>query len=139
MFLIDKLTNYLENGDYVIGIFLDFSKAFDTVNHSILLEKMYFYGIRGTALKWFISYLSSRSQFVTYNGVRSTTKLITCGVPQGSILGPLLFLIYINDLHNVCKYSLPILFADDTNLFFNCQDLNIMNNMLSEELANISK
>ena len=67
MILVDKLSHYLENGDYVIGIFLDFSKAFDTVNHSILLEKMYYYGIRGPALQWFSSYLSGRTQFVSYN------------------------------------------------------------------------
>ena len=139
MILVDKLSHYLENGDYVIGIFLDFSKAFDTVNHSILLEKMYYYGIRGPALQWFSSYLSGRTQFVSYNGVQSNTKSIKCGVPQGSILGPLLFLLYINDLQNVCQYSLPILFADDTNLFFNSKDITKLNFMLSEELSNISK
>ena len=96
---------------------LYFWKAFETVNHSKLLEKLYHYGIRGNALVWFRSYLSDRSQYVLYNGVGLTTKLITCGVPQGSILGPLLFLIYINDLYDVCHESVSILFADDTNLF----------------------
>ena len=91
--------------------------SFDTVNHDILLQKLYHYGIRGGALKWFQSYLSDRYQYVTYNGTESTKLNIKCGVPQGSILGPLLFLIYINDLANVCKYMMPLLFADDTNLF----------------------
>ena len=96
--LMDKLTNAIENGEYVIGIFLDFSKAFDTVNHDILLEKLEHYGIRCCALSWFRSYLSNRPQYVTYNGTTSMSQTIKCGVPQGSILGPLLFLIYINDL-----------------------------------------
>ena len=79
--LIDKLTAALENGDYAIGAFMDFSKAFDTVNHSILLDKLYHYGIRGCAHSWFKSYLSNRQQFVTYNGVMSGKQRIKCGVP----------------------------------------------------------
>ena len=74
MVLIDKLTKALENGDYVIGMFLDFSKAFDTVKHHILLEKLEYYGIRGSALAWFESYLANRQQYVTYNGVKSSCK-----------------------------------------------------------------
>ena len=135
MMMVDQVTKALDNGECVIGIFLYFSKAFDTVNHSILLEKLYHYGIRGNALEWFRSYLSDIRQYVSYNGVRSGTKSTTCGVPQGSLLGPLLFMIYINDLYNVCHKSIPILFADDTNLFYILDDL-VKN--INDELENIS-
>ena len=138
MILIDKLIKCIENGEYVVGVFLDFSKAFDTVDHSILLRKLFHYGIRGTAYNWFESYLSNRKQCVSYNGVKSSMKPIKCGVPQGSILGPLLFLIYINDLINVCKKSSPYLFADDTNLFVNGNNLEDMVNSLNHELHDIS-
>ena len=95
--LVDKLTQAVENGEYVIGVFLDFSKAFDTVNHEILLDKLYHYGVRGCAQKWFNSYLTDRQQLVTFNGMKSRNQIIKCGVPQGSILGPLLFLIYMRN------------------------------------------
>ena len=138
MTIMDNLTHCLDNGEYVIGIFLDFLKAFDTVDHNILLQKLSLYGIRGTALDWFQSYLTNRYQFVTYNGESSERKKVKCGVPQGSILGPLLFLIYINDLADVCKCSLPILFADDTNLFHHGTDLSVIECEFNKELADIS-
>ena len=138
MTLMDNLINFLDKGEYVIGIFLDFSKAFDTVDHGILLQKLSCYGVRGDALSWFQSYLNNRYQFVTYNGVSSDKKEMKCGLPQGSILGPLLFLIYINDLSDVCKCSLPILFVDDTNLFHHGFDLSVIENAFNKELADIS-
>ena len=103
--LTKKLIESLDRGEYVIGIFLDFSKAFDTVDHKILLQKLYHYGIRGLAYDWFYSYLTDRKQYVTNNGISSNTKNVMCGVPQGSILDPLLFLVYINDLCSVCEYA----------------------------------
>ena len=139
MVLTDKIIKCMENGESVIGIFLDFSKAFDTVDHGILLTKLYHYGIRGNALDWFSSYLSDRQQYVTYNGVSSSPKSITCGVPQGSILGPLLFLIYINDLAKICTHTFCIMFADDSNMFHSGTNIEQMQNILNTELAKISK
>ena len=137
MLMMDQVTK-ATNDECVIGIFLDFSKVFGTVNHSILIEKLYHFGIRGNALEWYRSYWSDRSQYVSYNGVRSSTKSITCGVPQGSIHGTLLFLIYINDLYNVCRDSVPILFADDTNLFYKGKKMEYRVKIINGELENIS-
>ena len=97
--------------------FIDFRKAFDTVDHSILLQKLYHYGIRGVAYDWFCDYLKNRTQLVSYHNIQSNYADISCGVPQGSILGPLLFLIYINDMAFVSTQLFSILFADDTNMF----------------------
>ena len=88
---IDRITEYTETGEYSIAVFLDFSKAFDTIIHDILFMKLHHYGIRGVSLLWFKSYRSNRLQYVSYNHCNSTLQKITCGVPQGSILGPLLF------------------------------------------------
>ena len=124
--LLDNLRNALDNcsGNCAVGIFPDFQKAFDTVNHKILPGKLNCYGIRGIALDWFSSYLTNRSQTVIYNEHESEMKETLCGVPQGSIFGPLLFLLYINDLPSVSNLFMPILFADDTNLFCNGPNLN---------------
>ena len=113
--IIDRIQRAIDHRNYSCGIFLDFSKAFDTINHNILIQKLGYYGIRGVAKDWFVSYLSDRKQFVTVNGIQSEPCEITCGVPQGSVLGPLLFLLYINDIHK-CSSVLDFhLFADDAN------------------------
>ena len=137
IFLVENLVDALDNGNCAVGIFLDFQKAFDTVDHGILLDKRYCYGIRGIAHDWFVSYLSNRQQSVIYNGYESEPKVMRCGVPQGSILGPMLFLLYINDLTNVSSFFMPILFADDTNLFCTGTDLKNMIRQVNEELAKI--
>ena len=122
-----------------VGVFIDLQKAFDTVNHSILLQKLEHYGIRGVALDWFTSYLSGRRQYVSVNGHTSAKLEITCGVPQGSVLGPLLFLIYINDLLNVSKYLSFYLFADDTNIYFKSHDLAHLQKIMNRELKKVRK
>ena len=107
--LVEKVNNALDSGNVLVGVFLDLKKAFDTVDHKILLGKLFKYGIRGEILKWFESYLNNRTQYVNIQDNKSQTKTITCGVPQGSILGPLLFILYINDLTGASKDMFPIM------------------------------
>ena len=116
--MTEQIKSAIDNGDTAIGVFVDFQKAFDTVNHKILLRKLEHYGIRGLPNTWLKSYLTNRKQFVSVNNVNSALKEIKNGVPQGSVLGPLLFLIYINDLNTCINYSTTRHFADDTDLLY---------------------
>ena len=135
-----KLVNHaiIEMNDHnsPITIFIDLSKAFDTLNHDILLKKLKYYGICGLENNLFCSYLFGRHQYVEYNGIRSPISNISTGVPQGSILGPLLFLIYINDLPYASKLFDMLMYADDTTLYCNI-DQTTNSQILNHELGNI--
>ena len=123
LYCVNQITSALDKGNFGCSIFIDLQKAFDTVDHEILLSKLDFYGVRGKALDWFNSFLTNRLQFVTVSGTNSKSKIMKHGVPQGSVLGPLLFLLYVNDLYISLRYSLAILFADDTMLFLQNESL----------------
>ena len=114
-----------DEGSFGCCIFVDLQKAFDTVDDKILLQKLEFYGIRGVCNDWFKSYLSDRKQFVSINGYNSDLMPVIYGVPQDSVLGPLLLLIYINDLHKAIRYCKVHHFADDTNLFHTNKSVKI--------------
>ena len=131
---LDKIAHSIDQRLHTIAIFLDFSKAFDTINHDILLYKLSHYGVRGKALEWFKNYLSNRKQFVDLNNHKSSLLSINCGVPQGSILGPLLFIIYINDFCKSSNILSYILFADDSNLFFSHSKPDVLLSTINKEL-----
>ena len=136
--ICNKLVESIEKKHFSCCIFLDFAKAFDTVDHEILISKLEYYGIRGIALDWFRSYLKDRTQRVYVGGQLSDSLSITYGVPQGSVLGPLLFLLYINDIPQASKIIGFHLFADDTSLFFSHPNLNVIEDTVNAELRKIS-
>ena len=122
--LVGQIYKSFENDNYTVGIFVNLSKAFDTVDHTILLKSLRSDGITGANLAWFRSYLTNRKQYICINNDNKTNEQkVTCGVQQGSILGPLLFLIYVNDLRSASNLLSAIMFADDTNLFFEHKDI----------------
>jgi hypothetical protein len=129
----------LNSGSCVLGIFIDFSKAFDTIDYPILLSKLSYLGLSSETLQWFRSYLSERTQAIAIDNIISDTAPITTGVPQGSILGPTLFLIYINDLCNQLTALEPILYADDTNLFLKANNLNEFTDCVNDDLCKLSQ
>ena len=114
--ITENIRKALDDGNIGCRVFVDLEKAFDTVDHQTLLAKLNYYGIRGVSNDWFKSYLSNRNQYVSINGYESGLVALNCSVPQGSVLGPLLLLLYINDLNQAIKICKVHHFADDTNL-----------------------
>ena len=139
MEVIDNIYQHLDQHEFIMGIYLDLQKAFDTVNHDILLYKLHNYGIRGVVHQWFESYLTNRHQFTSIGDTCSYTGHITMGVPQGSVLGPLLFLLYINDICSAVPGAKVKLFADDTNLFLYEKDLLSLYAKANASLEYLSK
>ena len=137
--MTEAIRSALDSGSVTCGIFVDFQKAFDTVNHEILLKKLEHYGFRGVVNNWFRSYLTDRRQKVVINGFESESSILLHGVPQGSVLGPILFLIYINDLHRCIKYSTTYHFADDTNLLHVSKDYKTLQKKVNYDLFSLHK
>ena len=135
--LINKISSAIDQHETTVGVFLDLSKAFDTLDHQILFTKLMHYGIRVVALQWIKSYFSCCRQFVQINQTCSSTQTIKCGVPQGSIRGQLFFILYINDILRASKLTEPLLFADDTSIFFSHSNPNYLENVPNNELLNI--
>ena len=136
--LTEKIRANIDKGLFSCGVFIDLQKAFDTVDHNILLSKLHHYGVRGLPHKWFRSYLSNRQQYVSISGYSSGKLYVEYGVPQGSVLGPLLFLIYINDLPNTIKNSETNLFADDTCLLSSDSNLEYLETKVNTDLVKLS-
>ena len=112
--LTESIYNYIDSKQHCAGVFIDLKKAFDTVNHRLLVDK--FYGVRGIANTWLENYLMNRKQYVVVDNQASSMQVIKCGVPQGAVIGPVVFLLFINDLCNMSNLLKFVLFADDTNI-----------------------
>ena len=136
--LVEQINQSSEKNEFTLGVLVDLSKTFDTIDHQILLKKLEYCGIAGNNLRWFENYLKDQQQFISFENNSTKKVTITCGVSQGSILGPLLFLLYVNDLHHASKVLNPIMFADDTNLFFSHSDINLLFEKMNKELTNVS-
>ena len=138
IYLTEKIREQPCSGKYGLGVFVDFKKAFDTVDHAIVTQKLNYYGVRGKANNCFSSHLKNRIKFVSINGFNSDLKVINCGVPQGSILGSLLFLIYTNDLHYSIKFCKVHHFADDTNLIKFNSSIKVINKQVNKDFKTLS-
>ena len=132
-----KVSTFLDNKLSALGIFVDLRKAFDTIDHGILLKKVEYMGVRGIALKWVASYLNNRKQYVIFLSEHSSYADVMCGVPQGSILGPLLFILYINDICNISNYFTFTLFADDTTIVSAHHNIDILFSQANIELTKL--
>ena len=137
--LVDKISQGLDNKLTTAGIFLDLSKAFDTIDHNILMNKLFAYGVRGVAYDWFKSYLHDRCNYVQFNNSSSHYSLCNIGVPQGSILGPLLFMLYINDVYKSSQKFDFILFADDTTVLLQNSNLSDTLGDVTNEFSKVSE
>lgn len=135
--IVEAIQKNMDSGLFSCGVFIDLKKAFDTVNHNILLGKLEHYGFRGIINQWFSSYLASRFQTTQNNSHISDKLEITCGVPQGSVLGPLLFLLYINDIYQCSETLAFYLFADDTNILYADKSLKSLEQTVSRELDHL--
>ena len=136
--LCDNIRRKIDIGEMVGTIYIDLSKAFDTIGHGILLQKLPAYGIRNKELSWFTDYLFNRKQIVEINNIRSISEPIYCGVPQGSILGPLLFILFFNDFVDHVKHSSVIKYADDTVIFLSHTDIEKIERLLNEDMGSIA-
>ena len=136
--LTDEIHFEANDKNLVGAVFLDLSKAFDTISHSVLLNKLKAYDIKNEELEWFVSYLFYRSQVVDINNIESNEFYIYSGVPQGSILGHLLFLLFFNDFPEVLKKSKVLMYADDTVIYYAHSNINFIENVLNEEMNYLS-
>ena len=128
----------MDKGKLTGAVFVDLRKAFDTIDHATLIAKLPIYGVHGKELMWFESYLFNRQQFVSYQGMCSERQSIRCGVPQGSILGPLLFTIVINDITEQVKECRILLYADDTVIYTSDKDSKRIEDLLNTEFNNVA-
>ena len=137
--ITDSLFSNVDKHRINISVFLDLKKAFDTVDHGILLAKLTKYGVAGTSLRWVTSYLTSRKQYCVLNGHKSSLKTVHCGIPQGSCLGPLLLILYVNDFEQCLKKCTPNMYADDTSITCSGEDIYDLCNDLKAEIENITE
>ena len=138
LLLTDEIGRKIDDGQMVGSVFIDLSKAFDTLSHSVLILKMKAYGIRGMTMKWFTNYLFNRSPIYEVEGQRSEPQPLACGVPQGSILGPLMFFTYFNDFESCLKHSKVVKFADDTVIYLLRKSHMEIKKYLNEDLKNVA-
>lgn len=138
MEIMEEITTATDRRKYTIGVFTDLKKAFDTIDHSILFDKLNKYGVRGVVLNWLISYLHNRQQYVHFAGHTSECLKIECGVPQGSVLGPKLFILYINDICDISELLRFVLFADDTNFFCSGDNLKTLSKNIESEMVKLT-